>query len=380
MTTFNELYGIVQKNHNFPIVSIKCEEIEIKAEEPFDAGCLFVTDLQSSCDQTQNHETEMKFESFQDEVAQILMLAKTCKLETKKSNKFKRPPNKVDKDEDYCPGRNIENLQLPCQICKRKFVSESTYQRHVDEAHLGKLYCEKCKFLSTPETYNRHMELHKLDGQEFQCLLCKKRNYTSYYQLKNHMRKCWGKPPKKPKEHFLCDFCPFTSLRKVSFASHIERHKANRIVESGGGIECPKCHKKYGTKSILQQHIKTHGKTLHVCEICSKETSHISAHMRMHTNERVQCPICGNMLKNGPAFKRHLLKHEDKAEGRTFPCKECDFRSNSRAGVWNHMNNMHRLKRTLQCHYCPKKLKLPLDLKEHEATHTVRHKILTNFT
>ena len=384
MTTFNELYIIVQRNHNFPIVSIiKCEEIKIKDEEPFDAGCLFVTDLQSSYDQSQIHETEMKCESLQDEVAQILMRAKTCKLETKKSKTIKRTVNKVDKDKDYYPSKKDENLQFFCKVCKRKFTSESTYQRHVDEAHLEKGFCEKCKIFSTPKTHERHMKLHELEGQVFQCFKCKKDTFRCYFRLKKHHRRCRKRPPKKrkPTPIFVCDICPRTFSNKPEMRRHIEKHQAERALKHGQGFECPQCHKMYGTESILENHIRqVHEKVRHICEICSKETRFLRSHMMSHQdNERVKCPICGNRLKTGLSFRKHMRIHE-KSDGKTFPCKECDHVSRTTTALWGHVKNMHRMERTLQCQYCPKKLKTKLDLKEHEATHTVRLKILIYFT
>ena len=208
MTTFNELYGIVQKNHNFPIVSlIKCEDIKIKAEEPFDAGCLFVTTLQSAYDQSQIHEKEIKCEYFKGEVSQIPMLVKTRRQLKRKKNKvakksktIKRTVNKVDNDEDYCPSRNEK-----------------------------KLFCERCKIHFMPNTYQRHMKLHELEGQVFQCYKCKKDKFRCYFNLKNITDVAGADHRRNQEETFSVTFVPTRIVLEQHFQGTLRGTKQTEL-------------------------------------------------------------------------------------------------------------------------------------------------------
>jgi uncharacterized Zn-finger protein len=161
---------------------------------------------------------------------------------------------------------------------------------------------------------------------------------------------------------------------KLKFKKHIQRHKELEIIEKKGGFECPQCYRKFAVKRKFDMHVvNVHQSSKHtfMCDICSKELAtknSLQCHIEA-LRERLPCHICGNKLANDRSLQKHLKKHEKNKQG-PFTCKECGAVLNSWDVYKAHIKYSHRTERTLQCSYCPKMLKLPVDLKEHEATHT----------
>jgi len=155
-------------------------------------------------------------------------------------------------------------------------------------------------------------------------------------------------------------------------------HKAKEIIAQGGGIQCLQCEKKFADQERVDQHVarvhnSNHGSV--ICEICSRELKSLSS-LRSHKKtfhsdqpvQRLPCHICGNLLKSKLGMRKHMREHREKDQGHT--CKECGQISKSKGALWGHMRFKHKLKRNLPCQYCPKMFKQPLDVKEHESTHT----------
>ncbi|XP_035711616.1 histone-lysine N-methyltransferase PRDM16-like [Folsomia candida] len=90
--------------------------------------------------------------------------------------------------------------------------------------------------------------------------------------------------------------------------------------------ECPTCPKTFQSKQNLNLHVETHDQNAKVqCEICGKILKNPAClyfHNRnMHTKrDRPRCQICGRTYFNTPALKKHVESVHSSTNRPRFPC------------------------------------------------------------
>jgi len=116
------------------------------------------------------------------------------------------------------------------------------------------------------------------------------------------------------------------SKRRVS-GSSVEVKSARCVAKEGkdgGRWKCETCGKRYTTRQLLRQHVKSHQARQFSCEVCDKKfvfNHHLKEHMVVHTGERpYACQLCDQKYTQPHVLKSHLLKvHGVKS----FSCSEC---------------------------------------------------------
>ncbi len=111
-----------------------------------------------------------------------------------------------------------------------------------DNANLSE--CSICKKMIESKSVKAHMQYHKKkQSTSYTCHFCNK-HFTTAISLKRHTLIHQNEKP------FSCEICEKTFRQKVALKSH-ER------VHSGQRFECENCSKKFITKSLLNQHLKS---------------------------------------------------------------------------------------------------------------------------
>lgn len=104
-----------------------------------------------------------------------------------------------------------------------------------------------------------------------------------------------------------------------------------------------------------------------ICQLCGKLVKGLTAHMKMHTKERIhQCPHCPKNFYIKSNFEIHVNIH---TKEKKFTCSVCDkvfYRSDS---LKQHLMS-HTKERNIKCPYCPKTYGTRAGIIKHRKTHS----------
>ncbi|XP_055855561.1 transcription factor grauzone-like [Episyrphus balteatus] len=259
-----------------------------------------------------------------------------------------------------------QHMTLSCDVCYVKFVDFAELKKHFRHVHKSRGYAVCCnKKLFKRGLVVDHINVHN-NPEHFKCTKCDKvladRMCLRNHDLLFHQN--------EESLIYQCEHCPEKFAKKYL----LDHHNVKHIRKDKTKLQCPTCGNGFLTDATLQKHIqKIHSTDYdNICEICAKIVRGNAAferHMKEHEGivlPRFQCNICGMWLKT----KRILVKHIEKHDGRTYPCKVCGKHSASKSALQSHMSYVHDLSRKYSCTLCDKSFKKAVALKEHMTTHT----------
>lgn len=181
---------------------------------------------------------------------------------------------------------HTHNKPYACSICKRrKFTTLYNLSSHESLCtEIPKWKCKKCRAIFTDfSLYAKHKQQgHKTGetfGQELLCSICG----MFLLDLTGHMRKCHAKERK-----FICEVCGKTFPVKEYLVRHQDQHKQEKYV-------CEICGKSYTHRTNFALHNSAHHKTVS-CERCS-ESMTVSV-FKEHKK------LCGQSIDEFLLFKR----------------------------------------------------------------------------
>uniref|UniRef100_A0A8C6S8Y9 C2H2-type domain-containing protein n=1 Tax=Neogobius melanostomus TaxID=47308 RepID=A0A8C6S8Y9_9GOBI len=144
--------------------------------------------------------------------------------------------------------------------------------------------------------------------------------------------------------------------------------------------QCPVCQKRFGTKQILENHIRVHtGERPFSCSTCEKTFAQKSAldyHMRTHTGDKpYSCSMCDKTF----VHKGHLQTHTRSHTGdKPYSCSHCPKTFSRKNNLQVHMRT-HREsaaadeaegKKKHECPFCLKRFWTKQDSVRHIRVHT----------
>jgi len=173
--------------------------------------------------------------------------------------------------------------------------------------------------------------------------------------------------PKKKKnmteKEWPCPECPkvFNKQRKLNL--HMKIH-------SDDAIQCDLCENKFVSEQHKKAHMLWHtGNRQYKCEICNKKfynSTHLITHKRVHTNERpYACDLCPKRFTVSGALVVHRRIHTGE---RPYECQHCDkaFRESGKLRL--HML-VHTGEKPFKCGVCGAGFAQRGNMLKHENTH-----------
>ena len=109
----------------------------------------------------------------------------------------------------------------------------------------------------------------------------------------------------------------------------------------------------------------------HKCDYKSNKKNILANHMRTHTRERpFACSVCEYKARYKSRLTQHMLIHLEKYK---FYCDNCDFRTNQKYDLVRHMRT-HTGERPFACSLCDFKATQKSNLTRHMLIHSEKYK------
>lgn len=243
-------------------------------------------------------------------------------------------------------GSLSSNQPVVCPECKSSnFSNWNCLHTHLWRTHQidMELYsCQLCSF-KTPiysRLVNTHAKIHS-EERNYKCEQCGK-GFKNTKQLKNHRRLHrtqglgMGKqsneqisvgPEGNPVVMHRCEDCGAAFKQKKTLREHLCKERNEQL-------ECPECQRRFGSKSSLRLHLRSHQEHKRFrCDTCDHETSDHNAyrrHLATHKeSKRYSCPHCDFRAIQSTAFRIHLQTRHPEQELSTiiYKCNQCNFTS-----------------------------------------------------
>lgn len=270
--------------------------------------------------------------------------------------------------------RVAEYFKMNCDLCGQQLDSLDNVQDHFSKKHKlkrGYLICCCNKKAKMRNSIIEHVQWH-MDPNMFRCSECSK-TFMIKYGLRKHM----STHHKQDEGSTDCSLC----AKKFPNQRMLREHTARVHVPDDQKLTCHICEKKFKLRATLETHIKyKHSGTTqqYICHICAKILSsqqslqeHTSTHF---DNRRIECELCGALLKNRVCLAAHMRNHRDLEQ----TCDICFQVKPNRTSLNNHKRRVHGTAKH-KCNFCGKLFIRPSALREHVATHTGENLYTCNY-
>ncbi|XP_014245815.1 zinc finger protein 91-like [Cimex lectularius] len=286
--------------------------------------------------------------------------------------------------------RKNEEVQMNCIV---KFKNDMSVEDFIGMK--GGKECETCGILFGSEDVLK-------EHQQNNCLTCVTCNVTfldnkllrKHYQYTGHANRIPVKGDdqvtlKTEHESFSCHVCFKTFYSRFILGKHLQKHYKGT---SKGA--CRYCQMEFEDKSHIQQHVlEVHGAQLYKCQHCDRtflsesvrnrhqikhkmytcKTCKIKfptqrlfmSHLDQAHRNSFSCVICGKVIQDLQALKRHEKMH---FYGKNLQCDLCGKTFRSKAILKAH-STVHQNEPHFKCKYCGLGFKTAENLEEHQIIH-----------
>lgn len=206
-----------------------------------------------------------------------------------------------------------------CPYCGREFAWKEVLERHIEAKHSGnKIWqCEMCAYVGTTK---HNLNCHKAKIHSTQYVKCdfvgangevcgaeypaKDTAFRAHKLSHTQVNKVYD-----PRIYtYACDFCPKRFKEKGPMGRHVQLRHSKVPVEI-----CPVCTGSFVNSQSLHRHLQTSHPEYdkYFCKYCpekfyneKKLNTHI---LRLHSEDSVECHLCGQWLR-GAGLNKHLSK------------------------------------------------------------------------
>ncbi|XP_071806934.1 uncharacterized protein [Asterias amurensis] len=292
--------------------------------------------------------------------------------------------------EDVEPKDVEPKLQFQCDKCDFHTSREYSLQIHLRNVHHFAMKKPKCPLCFRRFGSHRGLKRHRqfnncrpqtkrtdmtdiTGGEKLKCDQCDYQS-PSLIGLKIHNR-IHGQ---RQERRFPCDLCSktFTSLKGVQShqrfrCSHL--HNRKKSPTRAHTFQCTDCKIVCKNRKVLLEHMSTHSLIRsHKCHKCSKTyktSTSLYRHVQKHKSIFLACTQCNFKTQWKSSLKNHVnTKHNGKESLEYFKCSQCEFKTKSKFYIKRH-ENTHSDDRPFICEICGKSLKTETVLKIHMETH-----------
>ncbi|XP_023288171.1 zinc finger protein 600-like [Orussus abietinus] len=258
-----------------------------------------------------------------------------------------------------------------CGQCHKSFETSSEVRKHERTAHvlLGakNCLCEYCGLMKPQKSLREHiLKQHTTESMVdmHECKICGKL-FISPNSLYLHKKIHAIERP------HLCDLCGKAFKQRIAMRRHYMLH----FPRAPPKFTCSICEKRVTTRGSLRLHMMRHtGEKPQKCPECHMVMRHgLKHHMRLHSDEApFKCVVCGGDFKRRDYIRRHMRKHLNDNQHRTFLCATCRYTFDDIKSFLLHHRDVHHTEiftqiKTYECKICMIQFTNSLQYMEHES-------------
>ncbi|XP_046658833.1 zinc finger protein 585B-like [Homalodisca vitripennis] len=221
---------------------------------------------------------------------------------------------------------HLDNNDLICQYCNRKFSIIEDLESHESGHHQAEYKCTYCReSFKSKEFVLSH--LRKIHSTQSVCHICDKDFKTENLLYKHFITHASLCIVKKLVQYFTCDFCAKKYDSKISLQRHtlfLHNDRMPYICEHCGFTAY---HEEPLREHLVKEHVHN---SMYLCCKCGLEfrnKSELDAHMTTHSDRTNRCNMCSLKFEHFLDLKYHMTSHSD--VGPVTDAKESDVYENS---------------------------------------------------
>ncbi|XP_067640875.1 zinc finger protein 260-like [Eurosta solidaginis] len=291
-------------------------------------------------------------------------------------NNVKNCQNPISLDNELI--KDDKDQKYDCPMCFKSFVKHKSYDTHIKNTHKEITTTDMVEAVLLTRGENSDPDVEK----NFECLICPKQ-FQSKISLAKHITIKHEAYPKnnnnkskaqkskdnetlKPKEKYLCSFCPQEFVSEPGVIIH---EKKIHLHQRPDRKECPICHKKIDPKHFMGHMRDVHpSERKFVCDICGcsyKTKTYLRDHKALHLDRKFKCTLCDKNFARTNDLKWHMRFHTGEAP---YACDICDKRYKVKGHLNDHLQKHAGIKH--KCKECGKEFNILSQLRIHSYKHT----------
>ncbi len=223
-----------------------------------------------------------------------------------------------------------------CNLCKARFKRVAHLQSHKSSVHSSETFtCPICcKRLSSRDSLERHIKIHKEKAAPVKCEICHK-IYGTIQRLRLHTKRMHGHGNRKTLD---CKICGLLFEGNANLSAHLRRVHSKKT----SAVACPFCPK------VTNHNNETPEKSYR-CSQCSASfitQGHLTRHQRGHGMKTFKCSLCSAMFRNRSALRIHLFTHNKTAR---YSCSVCAKKCRNTSELKMHFKTHTKQEEKMKC-------------------------------